>query len=80
MVVIGRLLTHEEIRGKGQGGKLLAQALQRIQDFMPGSSIRISAQYYLLNFYEDFGFSPVSEIYEEDGIPHIAMIHTMSDR
>jgi ElaA protein len=77
---IGRLLTHKEIRGKGIGGTLLTQALQRIKNFMPGSSIRISAQYYLLGFYEDFGFSPVSKIYVEDGIPHIAMIHTAHER
>ncbi len=80
MPVIGRLLTHKEIRGKGIGGTLLAHALQRIKDFMPGSSIRISAQYYLLSFYEGFGFSPVSDVYTEDGIPHIAMIYTMHDQ
>jgi len=74
--VIGRLLTHKEIRGKGIGGTLLAKAMQRIKNSMPGAAIRISAQYYLLSFYEGFGFSPASEIYAEDGIPHIAMIHT----
>lgn len=74
--VIGRLLSHREIRGKGIGGKLLTLALQQIQTHLPGSSIKISAQYYLLDFYKGFGFSPVSEIYEEDGIPHISMIRT----
>ncbi|MFH0783790.1 MAG: GNAT family N-acetyltransferase [Pseudomonadota bacterium] len=74
--VIGRLLSHREIRGKGIGGKLLTLALQQIQTKLPGSSIQISAQYYLLSFYKRFGFSPISEIYEEDGIPHISMIRS----
>ncbi len=74
MPVIGRLLTHREIRGQKIGKTLLTLALQRIQASDPGSSVRISAQHYLLSFYERFGFSPVSDIYEEDGIPHILMI------
>ncbi|MBU1567899.1 MAG: GNAT family N-acetyltransferase [Proteobacteria bacterium] len=74
MPVIGRLLTHPEIRGKGAGETLLVLGLQRIQTIYTESSIRISAQHYLLDFYQRFGFAPVSDIYEEDGIPHISMI------
>jgi ElaA protein len=80
MPAIGRLLTHQIIRGKGIGERLLALGLQKIQASYPGSSIRISAQHYLLSFYERFGFSPVSEIYKEDGIDHISMICPPPDR
>lgn len=71
---IGRLLTHITIRRSGVGRKLLAEALRRIEELYPGLPVRISAQCYLLEFYQFFGFSPVSEVYDEDGIPHIAMI------
>ncbi len=74
MAVIGRLLTHQEIRGKGVGETLLELGLQKIRTSYPGSSIRISAQHYLLSFYERFGFSPVSDLYKEDGIDHISMV------
>lgn len=36
-------------------------------------NIRISAQLYLLNFYQKHGFKQVSEMYLEDNIPHIEM-------
>ncbi len=73
--VIGRLLTHKNIRGKRIGESLLQMALQQIQASMPGSSIRISAQHHLQKFYERFGFTPVSDVFLEDGIPHISMAH-----
>ena len=72
--VIGRLLTHPKLRGKGTGKKLLILALEQTTLLYPGSSIRISAQHYLINFYTRFGFTPISDIYQEDGIPHIAMV------
>jgi ElaA protein len=71
---IGRLLTHFSIRRTGVGRELLAEALGRIDTLYPGLPVRMSAQYYLLEFYQCFGFSPVSEVYDEDGLPHIAMI------
>ena len=78
MPVIGRLLTSPEIRNKGNAGVILTLALNRIQEIYPESSVKISAQHYLLKFYLNFGFSPVSDIYEEDGIPHITMIRPPS--
>ncbi len=33
----------------------------------------LGAQAHLQNFYQSFGFIPVTEVYEEDGIPHIGM-------
>lgn len=71
---IGRLLTHNDIRGKGIGEILLVLGLKKIQTLYPGSTVRISAQHYLLSFYKRFGFTPISNIYLEDGIPHITMI------
>ena len=36
--------------------------------------IKISAQKYLRQFYEDLGFKVITEEYLEDGIPHFGMI------
>ena len=74
MATIGRLLLHSELRGKGRGKHLLALALRRIGREYPETPVRISAQHHLRKFYLDFGFLPVSDVYDEDGIPHIAMI------
>ncbi len=71
---IGRLLTHFSIRGTGVGRKLLTEAIRHLQGLYPGLPVRMSAQYYLIEFYQFFGFFPVSEVYDEDGIPHVAMI------
>ena len=34
----------------------------------------ISAQEYLIKFYEGHGFKVSGDVYDEDGIPHIQMI------
>jgi ElaA protein len=73
-VRIGRLLTHPKIRGQGVGRELIRIALNWIEATMPKQAIAISAQHYLRHFYLTCGFVPVSEVYMEDGIPHLAMI------
>ena len=71
---IGRLLTHPDIRSQGIGRELLQRAIKWIDTTLPGKAIAISAQHYLLEFYRGYGFEPVSAIYLEDGIPHLAMV------
>ena len=39
------------------------------------SNIRISAQEYLIPFYRSLNFVTVGEVYLEDDIPHIEMMH-----
>ncbi|MGH1436759.1 MAG: GNAT family N-acetyltransferase, partial [Lewinella sp.] len=34
-----------------------------------------SAQAHLQGYYGSVGFSPVGEIYLEDGIPHVGMVY-----
>jgi len=72
---IGRLLTDAKSRRTGLGKQLMIEALAKIQTEYPGSSTRISAQTYLLDFYTDLGFETINEPYDEDGIPHIEMLH-----
>ena len=71
---IGRVLIIQEFRGMGLGKELLNQALIKIAQEYPKQSIRISAQQHLEHFYSQFGFSQVSEPYDEDGIMHIKML------
>ncbi len=73
-VSLGRFVVRKDARGQGIGHKLLSEALKEIHTSWPGSAIRISAQDYLQKFYEQYGFTPFSEMYLEDGIPHIEMV------
>jgi ElaA protein len=70
---IGRVLTTAEFRGIGLGNVMLERALAHIRAQWPGTPIRLHAQAHLQGFYGAFGFTPVSEIHEEDGIPHVWM-------
>lgn len=76
-VNLGRFVVKAEAREKGVGHQLLRAALDLIQECWPGSAIRISAQEYLQGFYAQYGFTRVSDVYLEDGIPHVEMVrHT----
>jgi ElaA protein len=70
---IGRVLTTAGFRGIGLGNAMLERALDHIRAQWPGTPIRLHAQAHLQRFYGAFGFEPVSEIHDEDGIPHVWM-------
>ena len=73
-VNLGRFVVRKESRGKGIGHTLLDKALKEIEINWPGGAIKVSAQDYLQKFYEQYGFARVSDVYLEDGIPHIEMV------
>ena len=73
---IGRVANHIDYRNKGLGRLLMYQAIAACYSLFGEQTIKISAQLYLLKFYESFGFVPIGEPYEEDGIPHVAMLLT----
>ena len=75
-ISIGRVVTHPEKRKGGMGKALMQATLDAIQDQFDNPPIRISAQEYLIQFYEAFGFEQVSEMYLEDDIPHVEMLKT----
>jgi len=72
-LVFGRVVTASQTRGKGYGRGLLKELLNYCEKHYPDVTIHCSAQYYLKEFYESFGFKTTGKIYNEDGIPHIAM-------
>lgn len=71
---IGRVVIGADYRGLGLGKQLMENSIKGCQDILKASTIRISAQLYLLNFYTSLGFKEVGSPYDEDGIPHIEMI------
>lgn len=72
-IAFGRVVTAKSARSKGYGKELIRELLIHCDSNYPGVRIKCSAQNYLKKFYEGFGFKTYGEIYEEDGIPHIAM-------
>lgn len=70
---IGRVVVASEQRREGLGRTLMKQALAQCWQRWPHAPVRISAQAHLQRFYGALGFAPVSDIYDEDGIPHLDM-------
>ena len=71
---ISRVLTSRSARGSGAGQEIMQRAIAFIESEFVGASIRIGAQLYLLDFYQQLGFSAVSDAYDEDGIMHVDML------
>ncbi len=73
-VKLGRVLVVQAARKDGLGRSLVTKALEICQENFPEKPIYAQAQTYLQDFYDFFGFKPISESYLEDGIPHIDML------
>lgn len=73
-VSMGRVLVVRQARGKGLGRSLTQRCLDEANRLWGASPVRLSAQAYLVKFYQDFGFHTVGEEYLDAGIPHIEML------
>lgn len=71
---MGRVVTAPALRRQQLGKELVGEALTRSHTQFGRADMRISAQQYLVPFYQSFGFVCVGEGYDEDGIPHIEML------
>lgn len=71
---IGRVATHANYRGSGLGKLVMTESIKACEELFPGYNIKISAQAYLISFYEAFSFEKIGDEYLEDNIPHVAMI------
>ena len=74
MPSIGRVLVMPEHRHSGLARQMMMQAIQYCKKQYRKAPIIISAQTYLVNFYESLGFVADGMPYFEDGIEHITMI------
>ncbi|RTR31328.1 GNAT family N-acetyltransferase [Shewanella atlantica] len=72
---IGRVVVAEQARGAGVAHSLMSEAIRVTQELWPEKNIQLGGQEYLKAFYQKLGFEPVSEVYLEDGIPHLDMLY-----
>ena len=71
---IGRVVVKDSERKFGYGHEIMKASDRAIQQYFQTSNIKLSAQQYLIKFYESHGYQTTGEGYLEDGIPHIAMV------
>lgn len=69
---IGRMAVDRALRGSGVG-RQVAQALQQAAAARGDRHIVLSAQRSAEGFYQQLGYEPYGEPYEDVGIPHIGM-------
>lgn len=74
IISIGRVISAKKVRGQGVGQELMRFSIHEIYRLFGNKRLSISAQCYLIKFYESFGFQTVGESYLEDNIPHIKMV------
>ncbi len=71
---IGRIVVKPAQRSLGYGRQIVTASEEAIRNCYHTNRIKLSAQSYLKDFYEDMGYRSSGEEYLEDGIPHVAMI------
>ena len=72
-VKIGRIAVKMEHRKKGLAYKMMKDIMNFISKKYKNFSVLLSAQTYLIEFYQSFGFKEIGNTYLEDGIEHINM-------
>jgi ElaA protein len=75
---IGRVIVAPRWRGKGMGRAMMIYALAALQAQWPEVPVNLSAQLHVQDFYMRLGFTPYGAIYDDGGIPHIAMQYQRS--
>ena len=71
---IGRIIVKKTYRRFKYGDHLVKNSIGFIEKKFKEKEILISAQAYLINFYNKLGFEQKGEQYLEDDIPHIKML------
>ena len=71
---IGRVVVQKNERKFKYGHEIIAASIQVINNSFNTKEITLSAQTYLVKFYNSHGFITVGEEYLEDDIPHIEMV------
>lgn len=71
---VGRVVVKANARQHKYGYDIMNASIKAVKEYFNQTTIRISAQTYLKQFYNNLEFKEVGEEYLEDGIPHINMI------
>ena len=72
-VSVGRVISLH--RRQGIGEKLMAEGIRIAKEKFGATKVKVGAQLYAKPFYERCGFCQISDVYDEDGIPHIYMLY-----
>ncbi len=73
---IGRVAVLQDYRRSGIGSKLMTALIQDAQTH-GYRQVTLHAQLRSVEFYEQLGFRPQGEVFEEVGIPHREMVHDL---
>ena len=71
---IGRIAVRREARGKGVGAAIVAGLMDQAHA-RGDAMVALNAQVAAEPFYERLGFERKGEVFDEAGIPHVAMIY-----
>ncbi|GMN10011.1 GNAT family N-acetyltransferase [Croceitalea sp. MTPC9] len=71
---IGRVVVAKSYRKQELGKDIMLASIKAIESIFNTFTIELSAQQYLVQFYNDLNFKEEGDGYLEDGIPHIKMI------
>lgn len=71
--VLGRIVVDKTYRDFGLGRLLVKELVKHCIVECKAKVISMSAQVYLIDFYQSLGFNTVGDQYLEDDIPHIKM-------
>ena len=71
---IGRVVVKDGERKHGYGLDIMKASIKAVTTQFGETTIALSAQTYLKQFYNSLGFKEVGEEYLEDGIPHVMMV------
>ncbi len=74
---IGRIIARK--RRCGLGTKIVNEAIKVAKEKLGETTLKILAQVYAKSLYEKCGFVQTSDIFLEDGIPHIKMIYNSKE-
>ena len=75
---IGRFALAPAARGTGLGRELLQAAVDLGERMRPGQPLYLEAQAGLVDYYAGFGFTPVGELFDDEGVPHQPMLRPAS--
>ncbi len=76
---LGRLLVVPNFRRQGLAQELVRRALLYGNHTFAGLGMRMTAQTYLIQFYQGFGFQVVSEEFLINEIPHVEMYRSAGE-
>ena len=72
--IIGRVLVVADYRGHGLARELMIRAIDDCHSHFSNQPIHLSAQTYVIEFYQSLGFVCAGDVYSAEGIEHIHMV------